>query len=266
MAQLLMCLKTPANVTRAPLSIAGFSIVLKKSDWLMLNVMNSTPIQCFAFLSTVSIYATLEGSLHFQALQVAYWWKDKIQQIQWLREKWQQAFRVTRSVEALNCNCWLWKTDDTEESLKNKPLRRCTMLHSWTRLRCNSTIAKAITLRARGNYGCLVINTKNIGKGHDSLWSIYDQSSEAAESWRNLPESKLTSASSPCLRTSSTAAMSSSFRSWLSLAICSPFSKKFWVACSTDTAKTWAFLERPFFLLDGPLLLVLTRVVTWRKK
>ncbi len=67
---------------------------------------------------------------------------------------------------------------------------------------------------------------------------------------------------SPCLRTSSTAAISSSFRSWLSLAICSPFSRKFWVACSTDTASTWAFLERPFFLLDGPLLLVLTRVVT----
>lgn len=77
------------------------------------------------------------------------------------------------------------------------------------------------------------------------------------------PKNKLSSASSPCLRTSSTAAMSSSFRSWLSLAICSPFSKKFWVACSTDTARTWAFLERPFFLLDGPLLLVLTRVVTW---
>lgn len=70
----------------------------------------------------------------------------------------------------------------------------------------------------------------------------------------------------PCLRTSSTAAMSSSLRSWLSLAICSPFSRKFWVACSTDTARTWAFLERPFFLLDGPLLLVFTSVVTyeWR--
>ncbi|TNN32825.1 hypothetical protein EYF80_057013 [Liparis tanakae] len=67
----------------------------------------------------------------------------------------------------------------------------------------------------------------------------------------------------PCLRTSSTAACSSSLRSRLSLAICSPFSRKLCVACSTDTASTWAFLERPFFLLDGPLLLVFTSVVTW---
>lgn len=68
--------------------------------------------------------------------------------------------------------------------------------------------------------------------------------------------------SSPCFRTSSTAVIRSSVRSWLSLAICSPFSRKFCVACSTDKARTWAFLERPFFLLDGPLLLVFTSVVT----
>lgn len=66
----------------------------------------------------------------------------------------------------------------------------------------------------------------------------------------------------PCLRTSSTAATSSSFRNWLSFAILSPFSRKFSVACSTEAAKTWAFLERPRFLLEGPLLLVLTNVVT----
>lgn len=66
----------------------------------------------------------------------------------------------------------------------------------------------------------------------------------------------------PCLRTSSTAATSSSFRNWLSFAILSPFSRKFSVACSTEAAKTWAFLERPRFLLEGPLLLVLTSVVT----
>lgn len=67
----------------------------------------------------------------------------------------------------------------------------------------------------------------------------------------------------PCLRTSSTAAVSSSFRNWLSFAIFSPFSRKFWVAVSTEAANTWAFLERPFFLLDGPLLLELTKVVTY---
>lgn len=67
----------------------------------------------------------------------------------------------------------------------------------------------------------------------------------------------------PCLRTSSTAAVSSSFRNWLSFAIFSPFSRKFWVAVSTDAAKTWAFLERPFFLFEGPLLLELTNVVTY---
>lgn len=82
------------------------------------------------------------------------------------------------------------------------------------------------------------------------------------EKWKN----KAHSTSSPCFRTSSTAEMSSSLRSWLSLAICSPFSKKFCVACSTDTARTWAFLERPFFLLDGPLLLVFTSVVTWGER
>lgn len=69
----------------------------------------------------------------------------------------------------------------------------------------------------------------------------------------------------PCLRTSSTAAVSSSFRNWLSFAIFSPFSRKFWVAVSTEAAKTWAFLERPFFLLDGPLLLEFTRVVTYER-
>lgn len=67
----------------------------------------------------------------------------------------------------------------------------------------------------------------------------------------------------PCLRTSSTAAVSSSLRNWLSFAIFSPFSRKFCVAVSTDAAKTWAFLERPFFLLDGPLLLEFTKVVTY---
>ena len=67
----------------------------------------------------------------------------------------------------------------------------------------------------------------------------------------------------PCLRTSSTAAVSSSLRNWLSFAIFSPFSRKFWVAVSTDAANTWAFLERPFFLLDGPLLLEFTNVVTY---
>lgn len=70
----------------------------------------------------------------------------------------------------------------------------------------------------------------------------------------------------PCLRTSSTAAVSSSFRNWLSFAIFSPFSRKFWVAVSTEAAKTWAFLERPFFLLDGPLLLEFTRVVTYESR
>lgn len=116
----------------------------------------------FFLPSTISTHAVLEGSLHFQALEVAYWWKRKRQQIQWLHEKCHQAFRVTRAAEALNCNCWLWKTDDTEESLKNRAVRRCTVLHSWIWLGCNFTIAKAITLRARGNYRCLVINTRNI--------------------------------------------------------------------------------------------------------
>lgn len=74
----------------------------------------------------ISIHVILEGSRHFQALEVAYWWKCKRQQIQWLHEKWHQAFRVARAAEALNCNCWLWKTDDSEDSLKNKPLRRST--------------------------------------------------------------------------------------------------------------------------------------------
>lgn len=69
----------------------------------------------------------------------------------------------------------------------------------------------------------------------------------------------------PCLRTSSTAAVSSSLRNWLSFAIFSPFSRKFWVAVSTEAAKTWAFLERPFFLLEGPLLLEFTRVVTYNR-
>lgn len=69
----------------------------------------------------------------------------------------------------------------------------------------------------------------------------------------------------PCLRTSSTAAVSSSFRNWLSFAIFSPFSRKFWVAVSTEAASTWAFLERPFFLLDGPLLLEFTKVVTYKR-
>ena len=35
------------------------------------------------------------------------------------------------------------------------------------------------------------------------------------------------------------------------------------MAVSTDAARTWAFLERPFFLLDGPLLLEFTKVVTY---
>lgn len=94
------------------------------------------------------------------------------------------------------------------------------------------------------------------------IWNIA-QTMQLSQQYNNNKKQKhRLKQSSPCLRTSSTAAMSSSLRSWLSLAICSPFSRKFWVACSTDTARTWAFLERPFFLPDGPLLLVFTRVVT----
>lgn len=137
----------------------------------------------------ISIHVILEGSRHFQALKVVYWWNCKRQQIQWLHEKWHQAFRVARAAEALNCNRWLWKTDDSEESLKNKPLRRCATLDNWIWPGCNFKIEKAIMLRARGNYGCLVINTRNIANWHRSFWSIYDQNSDA-ENWRSIAAEK----------------------------------------------------------------------------
>lgn len=53
------------------------------------------------------------------------------------------------------------------------------------------------------------------------------------------------------LRTSRSAALSSSVKMGASLAIFSPLSNKFQVASSTEARMTRALLEQPFFFLEG---------------
>lgn len=137
--------------------------------------------------SIISIHAILEGSLHLKAPEVACGCNHKRQQIQWLHEKWHQAFWVSGAAEALNCNCRLWKADDCEESLQNKPLGRCAALDNWIGFECHFKIAKAITLKARGNYERLAINTRNAANWRRSFWPINNQ-----RQWRGILEKRPT--------------------------------------------------------------------------